>query len=357
VLQRRALAWCAALAVGTLVGAGPRLLAWRAVDGAWLPRTTYGADVLRFDRLHVLETLFSSRHGLLSWTPLLWAGYLGLLPLLRRKPALAWPLLPPLLLLTYANASAEDWWAGSSFSNPRFASVLPILALGIAASLDVARETLRRRPALALVGLAVPLLAWNVLLAEQLRRGQLPRDATVEFPSLVGNAASLFADALGSPPTWPASWLFAVRHGVPPGQYDLLVGRYVFDRPADRGGRIAVGVPREEPLLAEGWGPIESVDGRPSRAVRGRARLLAPLQRPEDLLLRVSARAADAGREVRVVVNGTEAGRFRAASAWTAHAVPVAAALWRRELNDVVFDAAGGELRLAEVGFERPGRP
>jgi hypothetical protein len=75
------------------------------------------------------------------------------------------------------------------------------------------------------------------------------------------------------------------------------------------------------------------------------------------MLLRVSARAADAGREVRVVVNGAEAGRFRAAPSWTTHTVPVAAALWRRELNDVVFDAAGGELRLSAVDFERRAAP
>ena len=320
---------------------------------AWLLRQPpQGA---RLGDPHVLQTLFSSRHGLLSWTPLLWAGYLGFLPLLRRKPALAWPLVPPLLLLTYLNMCAGDWWAGGSFSNRRFDSLLPILALGIAASLDVAREALRRRPALALLGLAVPLVTWNVLLAEQLRRGQLPRDATVEFPSLAGNAASLFADALGSPPTWPASPLFAWRHGVPASRYDLLVGRYLFDRENRAGGRISLGAPRDEPLLAEGWGPIENVDGRSGRAVRGRGRLFAPLDVPEGLLLRVSAQSPDAGREVRVLVNGKEAGRFRAGPVWSTHAVPAAAAFWRRELNDVVFDAAGAELRLAEVGFERLG--
>jgi hypothetical protein len=216
---------------------------------------------------------------------------------------------------------------------------------------------LRRRPGLALAGLAVPLVTWNLLLAEQLRRGLVPRDATVEFPSLVGNSAQLFAGAVGSPPTWPASWVFAWRRGVPPGQYDLLVGRHLFERPDQLDGRIGIGTPRDQPLLAEGWGPIESVEGRPARAVRGLARLLAPLDVPEDLLLRVSALAPAAGHDVRVLVNGRQAGSFRAGPGWSSHAVPAGAAFWRRELNDVVFDAAGGELRLSTVEFERRAAP
>jgi hypothetical protein len=358
VLRRgAALAGGAALAVGALLGAFPQMAAWRAIYGEFLLRhPPHGADFLRLDHPYVLETLFSSRHGLLSWTPVLWAGYLGFLPLLRRRPALAWPLVLPLLLMSYVNMCAGDWWAGGSFSNRRFDSLLPILALGIAASLELAQGALRRRPELALAGVAVPLVVWNVLLAEQLRRGQIPRDATVEFPSLVGNGAQLFADALGSPPTWPASWLFAVRHAAPPSRYDLLVGRYLFYRQNNLGGRIQVGLPRDEPLLAEGWGPIESLDGRPARALRGRARLYAPLDVPEDLLLRVSTQAPREPREVQVRVNGASAGRFLAGPGWAVRSLAAARTLWRRELNELLFEA-GGELYVSEVEFVRRPAP
>jgi hypothetical protein len=42
----------------------------------------------------------------------------------------------------------------------------------------------------------------------------------------VGATAELFAEHAGSPNTWPASWLFALRHGRSPAHYDTLVGRY-----------------------------------------------------------------------------------------------------------------------------------
>jgi len=348
----------AALAAGALAGAFPQLAAWKALYGEWLLRhPPHGADFLRLDHPFLLETFFSSRHGLLSWTPALWAGYLGFLPLLRRRPGLALPLLPLLAAMTYVNLCSGDWWAGGSFGNRRFDSLLPILAFGVAASIDWARERVRRRPEAALLLLGAPLVVWNVLLAEQLRRGLLPRDETVAFPRLVANGAQLFSDTLGSPTTWPASWHFAWRHAAPPGQYDLLVGRYLFYRQNNMGGHIGVGAPRDQPLLAEGWGPIESLDGRLARRVRGRARLFAPLDVPEDLELRVSATAPAPGREVRVLVNGREAGRFLARDSWQTHQLRAGRGFWRRELNHVVFDAGDAELLVEAVDFGRRGAP
>jgi hypothetical protein len=354
----RLLAPAAALAAGTVLGALPQLAAWKALYGEWLLRyPPHGADFLRLDHPFVLETLFSSRHGLLSWTPVLWTGYLGFLPLSRRLPTVAAPLLAPLAAMTYVNLCSGDWWAGGSFSNRRFDSVLPILALGVAASIDWGRAQLKRRPETALALVGVLLVAWNVLLAEQLRRGFLPRDATVAFPSLAANAAQLFADALGSPTTWPASWLFAWRHGLSPGRYDLLVGRYLFYRQNNMGGHVGITSARDRPMLAEGWGPLETVDGRDARRVLGRARLLAALDVPEDLELRVRATAPPPGCEVGLVVNGRPAGRFFAREGWDDHPLAVAAGFWRRELNEIIFDAGEGRPALESVEFaERAAR-
>ncbi len=76
------------LAAGTFLGALPQMLAWKTLYGVFLlPAPPHGTDFLRLDHPYVLNTLFSSRHGLLSWTPVLWAGFLGFLPLLKRRPA------------------------------------------------------------------------------------------------------------------------------------------------------------------------------------------------------------------------------------------------------------------------------
>ena len=71
---RPALGWPSPL------GVLPQLLAWKAIFGTYLlADPPQGRDFLRLDRPSLLETFFSSRHGLLFWTPVLWAGFLGYL--------------------------------------------------------------------------------------------------------------------------------------------------------------------------------------------------------------------------------------------------------------------------------------
>lgn len=346
-----------ALGAGSLVGALPQMAAWKVIYGEWLLRyPPHGAGFLRLDHPWVFETLFSSRHGLLSWTPALWAGYLGFLPLLRRRPQLALPLLLPLLAMTYVNMCSGDWWAGGSFSNRRFDSLLPLFALGLAAALEWALALLRRRPELALVALGLPFAAFNLALAEQLRLGLVPRDDTVDFPDLVRGGWAVMAAAVGSPNTWPASWRFALRHDRPPGQYDLLVGRYLFYRQNNLGGHLPVGQIGDEPYLGEGWARRESLQGQGARRVRARARLFFALDVPEDLELRARLRAPGP-REVRVSANGQPLGLLAASDTWGEARLGLPAQALQRELNELVFEAEGEDVAMAGVTFVQRGQP
>lgn len=346
----------AALALGVVLGALPQMLAWNALYGTWvLADPPHGADFVRLDHPFLLQTLFASRHGLLSWTPVLWAGFLGFVPLYRRRPALAMPLLAPLVLMTYVNACSGDWWAGGSFSNRRFDGLLPVFACGLAAAIDAIRSWLRRAPAAALSIVVLPFVVWTGSLGALARSGELPARDTVAFSRMVGGAARVVAETFGSPPTWPASWLFAWRHGRPAGQYDLLVGRYLFYRQGNLQGRVALGTPGDEVLLGEGWGARTERDGVPARILDGRARLFAPLDGPEDLdvIWRVAAEGEAA--QVAVHVNGHAVGRIAATEVWREQRQRIPAAFWRRELNDVVLVPAGGRMLVAPVQFLRAG--
>lgn len=351
---RRLVGCGALLGGGAAIGAFPQMAAWKALYDEWLLRyPPHGTDFLRLDHPFVLETLFSSRHGLLSWTPVFWVAYLGFLPLLRRRPRIAWPLVVPLVLMTYVNMCSGDWWAGGSFSNRRFDSLLPILAFGLAAGLEALHRQLRAHPQVALGVLLLPFAAWNLTLVAQVHRGLVPRDDTVAFPRLVGNAARLVSETLGSPTTWPASWIFAWRTHRPPGQYDLLVGRYLFYRQANMGGHVELGAPGDDVMLGEGWGPSETWDGVSARRTKSAARILAPLDVAEDLELRFRACGVGGARDVNVAVNGRDAGRFRAEATWGDYRLRVAAPFWHRELNDVVLDAGDGAVAIDAVDFVR----
>src|SRR5262249_13588497 len=54
------------------LGALPQLLAWKAIFGSYLlAEPPHGRDFLRLGHPYLLNTFFSSRHGLLYWTPVL----------------------------------------------------------------------------------------------------------------------------------------------------------------------------------------------------------------------------------------------------------------------------------------------
>jgi len=353
---RRMGAGALALAAGAIAGALPQMAAWHALYGEWvLLDPPHGADFLRLGRPFVLETLFSSRHGLLSWTPLLWLGYLGLGPLLRTRRALALPLLAPAVVMTYVNMCSGDWWAGGSFSNRRFDSLLPVLAPGVAASVEWLAGTIARRPVLVPAALAAAVGALNVAVLEGVRKSASPA-ASIAFADTVEIGARQLADALGSPPTWPASWAFAWRHRLSPRQYDLLVGRYLFYRQNNLQGRIDLGGPGDEPMLGEGWGARAMHDGSEARPLQGRGRILAPLDVPEDIEVAVRAHA-DVAIVVRASVNGRDAGTFSAGPGWAEHRLAIGRDRWRRDLNDFVLEAEARGVWVDSVDFSRAGVP
>ena len=310
-----------------------------------------GRHYMKLGRPDLLETFFSSRHGLLYWTPVLWAGILGYLPLLRRQGRLYGLLLATVAVMSYVNACSEDWWAGGSYSNRRFDSVLPMLAVGLAATLVALRGLAARRPGLILATAGGLLCLWNVLFMEQYRRNLVPRDDTVAFPRVVENSAGLLADALGSPPAWPANWIFALQHRLPPERYDLMVGRYLFLRQNNLGGVIDVGDPRADDLLAEGWSVRVPCGDAVCRRVEGRARLFAPLDAAEDLDLIV--RAAGAGT-LRLEVEGAPAAELPLTPDLAESRVRVPRERWRAGLNEIALSVSGGgEAMVDRIVFDR----
>jgi hypothetical protein len=337
-----------------LLGALPQMLAWKAIFGSYLlADPPHGRDFLRLDHPYLLNTLFSSRHGLLFWTPLLWGGFLGYVLLFRRDRRTAVALAVPLALMTWVNACSGDWWAGGSFSNRRFDSALPMLALGLALVLRAVAAAAARRPGVVLLlGVAV-LGTWNLLFMQQYRENRIPRDDTVPFPRVVENNADILSSVLGSPPAWPANWLFAARHGLPAQKYDTMVGKYLFYRQNNLDGVIDLGDDRSDPaLLGEGFSSRMRCEAAVCRLVLGEARVFAPLDVPETL--DVTVRALGSG-ELAVAVNGQDVAALPLLPSLTDLRFRVPKPLLRRELNVLRLRLSpGGAAALDLIRFERP---
>jgi len=338
------------------VGVLPQLLVFKAIFGQYvLPYPVQGKDFLRLDHPFLLETFFSSRHGLLFWTPLLWAGFLGYVGLLRKDRGTALALLVPLAVMSYVNCCSGDWWAGGSYSNRRFDSVLPHLALGLGAFLEALRAAVVRRPGRPILAGGALLAVWNFLFMEQYRRNMIPRDDTVSFARVAENSARLVSETVGTPFAWPANWVFSHRTKLNPAQYDVSVGKYLFFRMNNLKGVIDLGDSEAEPLLGEGWSTLFRSGPSVCRRILSRARLFAPLDVPETL--DVVVRAAGAGT-LFVSVNKAPQASFPLRSEFQDLQTRVDAGTWHRELNEVVFLVLPGDEAFVErLVFHPVGRP
>ena len=348
---RTSLLVLAAFAAGAL----PQMLAWKAIFGQYLlADPPHGKDFLRLGHPYLVLTFFSSRHGLLYWTPVLWGGFLGFFPLFRRDRFTTLALAAPLVLMSYVNACSGDWWAGGSFSNRRFDSVLPLLALGLGQSLTWVMEAVRRQPMRLAWAAGIAFVLWNQLLIVQYREKQIPDDDTVSFAAITESNARVFGRYAGTPWAWPANWAFAHTHDLPSARYDLMAGKYLFYRQNNLGGLVKVGDGRADPALFAGeWSAPAPCGEALCREVRGRARVMAPLDVPEDL--DVVVRAFGRGT-LTLAVNGTLVASFPLETAPQGLRVRVPRPSWHRELNDVSLRVeAGGTAFVERVVFEQVG--
>jgi hypothetical protein len=344
---------CRALAAGErlrvagamLAGAAPLILL-QVAAAAWLLSvnrfTLAGGDegYLNFLNSRWSDVLFSSRHGLLTWTPFVWVALLGTIAYTRRRPLWAIPALIAFAALVWTNGSAHDWAGGWAFGGRRFTSVLAAFAPGVGLAVLAAY----RRPLLVIAPAAAAIVGWNALLMTQYQRGLLPRDETVRFDTLVRQQAELVTRApFFYPFAFPANVWFAWREGLPIDRYDLL---------------------GSEPLRAEmylplnDWGERFLLDGWQNGAgdeygsrhylVAPSGTILVPLDVPGDQAFAIDLEArADGeprGAETRLdlSVNGRSFGDLRleigaAKPSRRAFVAPAGAKIWRRGYNRVTI--------------------
>ncbi len=185
-----------------------------------------------------IDTLFSSWHGFLSWTPVAYVALVGTVAYVRRSWRWGASALVILFLTAWVNGATLDWAGGWSFGGRRFSSALVMLAPGLALVI----EFVLRRPLVALAPLVAAALWWNHLLMVQYTAGMLPKDEPVSFGRIVRQQAELQTRSpYWYPFAFPANVWFAWREGVPVDKYDVLSPEtpratfaLVFDRTAEK---------------------------------------------------------------------------------------------------------------------------
>ncbi|HET9318074.1 MAG TPA: hypothetical protein VFQ51_20945, partial [Vicinamibacteria bacterium] len=338
-LARDAALWAA----GFLVAFAPQLVVWRALYGSFVT-IPQGAGFVA-GRPAWAGVLFSPHHGLFAWSPLLYAGLLGLAFWARREPGRVLAAVAFLLALTRLNAGVADWSAGAAFGARRCDVALPFLGLGLAAAARAAAELARRRPLLVPAAALAAAIAWNVLLARAHRTWD--HSGAVSFEQMGHGVVSAWDREAGSPFALPASLWDWARLGVPPRDWESRFMTREFER-----WSVRMGVD-DRLFLDGGWSAPEGLGQESWRRIEGDGGGLAVyLHRARAYRLGARLRTRGGEARVRVVVNQLSAGSWTAGPEWGDSVLDLPPDWFRPGRNAIRFRADADGVSVAGVWLE-----
>jgi hypothetical protein len=168
---------------------------------------------------HWRDVLFSSRHGLLSWTPIVTVALIGTCVYVGRNAVWGIAALLAFATTCWVSGSTPDWWGGGAFGARRFISVVAALTPGLA----LVVRALVRRPMFAIAPLAAAFIVWNDLLMQQMHLKIMPTESPFRFETMVRQQVELYLRRpYFYPFAFPANAWFSWREGLPIDAYDLL---------------------------------------------------------------------------------------------------------------------------------------
>jgi len=156
------------------------------------PKVTFGytrnpitlAPILHyFSHPYLLDTFFSSSHGLFVWTPVYIPATVGLFFFAKRYGRTAVFMLLGLFAFIYF-VSCSNQATGASYGNRYLMSPLIVFALGLGFVTEWLLSKVRLRYVVAVAGL---LIVWNALLIVQYSTGMINRKGPVPLKKMFGN--------------------------------------------------------------------------------------------------------------------------------------------------------------------------
>lgn len=180
---------CGAFVAAFLVSLLPTFITRQIVYGSPFATGYPGIGSWHWASPALLQVLFSSDHGMWSWTPILFLAVMGLIPLYRRDSLLGAGAILTFGSFYYFIASYPDWDGLSSYGNRFFISLTPIFILSLAALLDSISRWVGSASRALVVGLALVVLltVWNVGFVFQWGTHMIPARGKISWPEMLHN--------------------------------------------------------------------------------------------------------------------------------------------------------------------------
>ncbi len=353
-----------AFTAAAVVGFVPQMLAWKAIYGQYLAVSPVGPAIRWYDP-QVIDILWSSRNGLLSVSPVLYAGAVGLLALVPRAPRFAVPAVITVGAMVYFNASIQDWWGSAGFGMRRFDGVIPLFTVGLAVCVQLLRRAVERYPVAIVASLLAALVLWNATFMQAALEGHVQIGEATSFGELASRQARTLHRWFGHPFSYPVNLLYALRNRVSPARYDLLGPNRFFGDPLRPYGRVNLGL-ADEALIGAGWHAPERDGDVPFRWASGTVEAIMPFDHASDLETQIRVKPLMFGgapeQRMWVRVNGRPHGPFRLAPGWQVVVFETDGELWRAGVNRVVLEFSrqdrprdvglGGDTRLLSAAVD-----
>ncbi len=127
-----------------------QIIVFKIIYGFWfgIPQ---GRDFVGYIPKYFLEILFSPKHGLFQWHPILLFSIAGLLLSILKRSLLNGIFLIGFLFQWLFNSTLPQWWGGDAFGMRRLINCIPLFAFGLASFLSF----IRRVPFLKYLAIAI----------------------------------------------------------------------------------------------------------------------------------------------------------------------------------------------------------
>lgn len=161
----------------------PQLLVYQALNGNFLPAKDV-TQKFTWNGAYIGDVLFSSLHGLFSWTPIALFAVIGMLLLWRREKIMAAAFVLTFAAEVYLLGSFSTWFGGAAYGMRRFVNCTVLFVVGLAMLVDALRA---RVPLRAFAAAGALFVVWNLFFIVQFATGMIPRAEPVDFAVLAHN--------------------------------------------------------------------------------------------------------------------------------------------------------------------------
>jgi hypothetical protein len=126
------------VAVSVFVVWIPQFIYWHTITGSYIVNSyDNSGGSFFFSNPQIFNQLFSFRKGLLVYTPILAFAFIGMLILYFKQRTLFWAVLIFTAVNTYLLSCWWAWWFGGGFGARGYIDSYPVMAIGLAATIQL----------------------------------------------------------------------------------------------------------------------------------------------------------------------------------------------------------------------------